>query len=100
MAEQKKIHLDLPIPAQDAELFRVLVHNLRYRDQEDPTRLTEPLTVEILYEEEGRTALGNPHVTFSLWFEKPATAYWFALFLREAQEAWRKLPQEGGTPNG
>lgn len=90
MAEAKKIHLELDIPAPQAELFRVLVHNLNYQDFEDPTKYTGPYGVEILHEEK---CLVNdePSVEFSLWFDQPATAYWFAGRLHEAKAAWALL---------
>lgn len=90
MAEAKKIYLELDIPAPQAELFRVLVHNLNYQDYEDPTKYTGPYGVEILHEEE---CLLNdePHVEFSLWFDQPATAYWFAQRLHEAQAEWATM---------
>jgi hypothetical protein len=90
VAETKKIHLALDIPAPQAELFRVLVHNLNYQDVEDPTKYTGPSGVEILYEEACRSN-DEPTVEFSLWFDKPATAYWFAGRLHEAKAAWQVM---------
>lgn len=91
MAEAKKIHLELTFPAERAELFRTFVANLRLDGEGRPTT---PFGVEILYEESGTTNLGNACVEFSLWFDKPATAYWFALYLDEAKAAWALLEQE------
>jgi hypothetical protein len=96
MTEAKKIHLELGIPAPHAELFRVLVHNLNYQDDEDPTKYTGPYGVEILYEEPCLTN-GEPEVEFSLWFDKPATAYWFAGRLHEAKAAWQQLSAEAAA---
>jgi hypothetical protein len=90
MAEAKKIHLELGVPAHHAELFRVLVHNLNYQDHDDPSKYTGPYGVEILYEEPGLTH-DEPQVEFSLWFDRPATAYWFALRLQEAKAAWQAM---------
>ena len=93
MAKAKKIDLELVFPAHQAVLFRVLVHKLNYQDRDDPTKYTGPSGVEILYEEPGATSLGNPTVAFSLWFDKPATAYWFARHLEEAKDAWQAMAQ-------
>jgi hypothetical protein len=90
MAEAKKIQLELGVPAHHAELFRVLVHNLNYQDHDDPSKYTGPYGVEILYEEPGLTN-DEPQVEFSLWFDRPATAYWFALRLQEAKAAWQAM---------
>lgn len=92
MAEAKKIHLELGIPTHQAELFRVLVYNLNYQEPEDPSKYTGPYGVEIIYEELCLVN-GEPEVEFSLWFDRPATAYWFALRLHEAKAAWLLLAQ-------
>jgi|GEM_PF-6985674 len=97
MAE-KKIELELRFPLQEAPLFRTFVENLNYDDEGNSV---DPYGAEIIYEEEYDA--GQLHgqkweagVEFSLWFDRPRTAYWFARRLAEAQAAWTQLLQEGG----